>query len=365
MAFRRGGEAVSRRQFDWHKRHHSRLLGHPGYQALNFERKGIYNHLYDLAALANDDGAIRIGPGPRLSRRRVVEFLAMQQAGAGGDPGPLANWARLAVDALVSAGLVVVDGEGVLWMAMYADEQSISPASVRQRERRERERAEAGGGGVGTASDGQDVNAPAFSSIEERRGPRTVRSGPAPLTRTADRFDDPFDTGSKGGDRDMSVTRARCHDQNQKSERGANAPQNSESDSDGGREAGADGRPRFDAAAFGGAGPERTVRGDIYALPIVDACCQVIGNHGAWAVNTARKVVRELGEQATWAIVGEVNEAWKDGVVKSRDKSTGRLTGGPLFNHIANKHREARAGISQAFGPHGGGQHRPPIGFGP
>lgn len=350
MATRRGGETISVRQYDWHKRYHHRLLAHPGFQGLSFERRGVYDYLYDLAAIANDDGAIRIGAGERFSRRKLTEFLALLQAGRSGDPGQFMAWAKQTVDALVTAELLRVDSSSRVWLVNYADEQaSISPAGLRKRAQRAREAGDdANGSGVG----GPGVGVPP---------PQPVPS--SPLTQSAGSFAGETFDASSDGDGELGQSRD-CHDQRSEfrnQRRGANAPQNSESDRR--REAGADGRPRFDAAAM--SGEEGTgcggggVGDDLYSLPVVDAGCRVIRSHGQWTANMVRKAVREIGEENVWTAIGEIRQAWADGVVKGKDKATGKPSGGPLFSHIVERFK-ARQGVAQMAG----GSNRGPIGFG-
>lgn len=351
MATRRGGETVSVRQLDWHKRYTHRLLAHPGYQALSFERKGIYTHLYDLAFCANDDGAIRIGCGDRFTRRRLVEFLAMQQAGPSSDPGACMAWAKQAVDALAAAELVKVDASQIVWVVNYADEQErISPAGMRKRAQREREEQARGEGGgtpyIEDRGEGEGDGGPGDGS----RPRRPVPTRPPPPVGPPSNFDDPFDAGSDaapavGQSRDSHV---QSQSQNQ---RGTYVPQNSESESEqttrrfAGSEppARSDGRP-LNGGPTGGGGRE-----DLYALNPIDAACRVTGEHGAYMANTARKVDRDLGTEVLWSIIGEVADARRDGLIRAK-RPDGTITGGPLFNKIAARHRDrmaAQAGVRQ------------------
>ena len=351
MATRRGGETVSVRQYEFHKRYTHRLLAHPGYQALSFERKGIYTHLYDLAFCANDDGAIRIGCGDRFTRRRLVEFLAMQQAGPVSDPGACMAWAKQAVDALAAAELVKVDSQQIVWVVNYADEQErISPAGLRKRAQREREEHARGAGGDAPYIEEPGAGGPERDGLRPRR-PVPTRP-PCPGGGPPSRFDDPFDAGS---DAPPMVGQSRDgHDQSQsQNQKDTYVSQNSESESDGRRFAGADAPARFDGRPSSGVPPPgQGGREDLYSMPIEAAAQRVTGEHGLWMANTVRKAVRDLGADVVWSVIGEVADARRDGLIKARTRD-GRVTGGPLLNHGLARARErlqAREGVRQMAG---------------
>lgn len=359
MTTRRGGSTVSVRQFDWHKRYHHRIMAHPGYQALSFERRGIYNHLYDMAAVANDDGAVRVGAGPRFSRRKLVEFLAASQASPQGKhPDEFMAWARAAVDCLVQADLLRTDGDGVVWVLNYADEQAaISPAGLRKRAQREREEQARGAGG-GHDPSTEDEGGDAGLGWDGSRPRRLVPTRPGPSALPPSTSDETFDAGFDASPRVGQSRDGHAQSQNQsQNHKGTYVPRRSESESEqhDRRFANADAPARSDVPLSGGRA-EGPGREDLYAMNPIDAACRVTGEHGLYMANTARKVQRELGDPVLWSIIGEVADARRDGLIRKR-RPDGTITGGPLFNSIAERYRQRAAARAACEGM------KSPIGF--